>query len=108
ALHSAVVETTRSLGRKVVLRRELSVHEPALVKTYLPGVAWEWQWDAAHMDAVPDDALRAASAVKIAVIDSGADLGAPDLADKHPATWSVLSHSTNVHVVLGHGTSVYS
>jgi subtilisin family serine protease len=108
ALHSAVVETTRPLGRKVVLRHELSVDEPALLKTYLPGVAWEWQWDAAHMGDVPDEALRAAAAVKIAVIDSGADLSAPDVADKHPATWSVLSRSAQVRDTLGHGTFVSS
>ena len=108
ALHSAVIETTRPLGRKVVLRRELTVHEPALVKTYLPGFSWDLQFDAAHMDSVPDDALRAAASVKIAVIDSGADLGAPDVADKHPATWSVLSHSSNVNDALGHGTFVSS
>ena len=61
-----------------VPRRALSVEAPALAETFLPGVAWEWQWDAANMDAVPDSVLRDASRVKIAVIDSGADLGAPN------------------------------
>ena len=108
ALRSAVVETARPLGSRPVLRRALSVDEPALAETYLPGVAWEWQWDAAHMAAVPDWALRAASSVTIAVIDSGADLHAPDLADKAPATWSVLSRSHTVRDRLGHGTFVSS
>ena len=108
ALHTVVVETTRPLGRKVVLRHELSVDEPALLKTYLPGVAWEWQWEAAHLADVPDDALRAGGAVKVAVIDSGADMSAPDVGDKGPATWSVLSRSGNVRDTFGHGTFVSS
>src|SRR5205085_1579436 len=51
---------------------------------------------------------RAASRVKVAVIDSGADLSAPNVGDKAPATWSVLSHSHKVKDVLGHGTFVAS
>ena len=93
---------------KPVQRRALSVDEPALADTYQPGVAWEWQWDAARLNAVPDRVLRAAASVKIAVIDSGADVAAPDLADKSPNTWSVLSHSTRVRDRLGHGTFVSS
>ena len=27
-----------------VLRRTLTIDEPALAQTYQPGVAWEWQW----------------------------------------------------------------
>src|SRR4249920_2273531 len=108
ALHSAVVEASRPLGEHPVLRRSLTVEEPALAQTYLPGVAWEWQWDAADMEAVPDSVLRAASRVRIAVIDSGADLGAPDIRDKDPRTWSVLSRSRRVRDVLGHGTFVSS
>jgi subtilisin family serine protease len=46
--------------------------------------------------------------VKIAVIDSGADLGAPDLAAKGPHTWNVLSRSARVRDELGHGTFVSS
>ena len=108
ALHAAVVETTRPVGQRPVLRRALTVDEPALAPTFLPGVAWEWQWDAAHMDAVPDSVLHAAAGVKIAVIDSGADLRAPDVGDKTPETWSVLSHRHRVRDVLGHGTFVSS
>src|SRR2546423_4867547 len=92
----------------VVLRWALQAHEPALDPTFLPGVAWEWQWEAAHMNAVPDSVLRAASRITIAVIDSGADLRAPDVADKKPRAWSVLSRSHRVRDVLGHGTFVSS
>jgi subtilisin family serine protease len=109
ALHSAVVETSSSLaGPRPVLRRALEVDEPALAQTYQPGIAWEWQWDAARVGEVPDWALRAASSVTVAVIDSGADLNAPDLAQKSPRTWSVLSRSHNVRDRLGHGTFVAS
>ena len=106
-LHVAVVEGGVR-GQTPVLRRALSVKAPALEQTFLPGVAWEWQWDAADMDAVPDSALRAASRVKVAVIDSGADLSAPNVGDKAPQTWSVLSHSHRVADLLGHGTFVAS
>lgn len=109
ALRTAVIETNRRLaGPQPVLRRALVVDEPALADTYLPGVAWEWQWDAARLGDVPDSVLRAASAVTIAVIDSGADLRAPDLSAKSPRTWSVLSRSHRVRDVLGHGTFVAS
>src|ERR687888_1082353 len=109
ALHSAVVEAPGGLeGQAPVLRRALTVDSPALAPTYQPGVAWEWQWDAANMNAVPDSVERAAGRVTIAVIDSGADVNAPDLAHKVPQTWSVLSRSQRVRDTLGHGTFVAS
>jgi subtilisin family serine protease len=109
ALHAAIVEGRGAVeGQAPVLRRALSVDSPALAPTYQPGVAWEWQWDAANMNAVPDWVQRAAAGVKIAVIDSGADTTAPDLAGKAPQTWSVLSHSRGVRDTLGHGTFVSS
>jgi subtilisin family serine protease len=107
-LRTAVVETSRTVGQRPVLRRVQTVDEPALAETYLPGVAWEWQWDDARMGDVPDWVLRAASGVKIAVVDSGADVAAPDVRDKSPATWSVLSRSHRVRDELGHGTFVSS
>ncbi|MGB2874982.1 MAG: S8 family serine peptidase [Gaiellaceae bacterium] len=109
ALHTAVVEARGQVsGQAPVLRRALTVDAPALAPTYLPGVAWEWQWQAAHMDQVPESVLRAAASVKVAVIDSGADLSAPNVGDKRPATWSVLSRSRRVRDNLGHGTFVAS
>jgi thermitase len=107
-LRTAVVEASRAVGQRPVLRRAQTVDEPALAQTYLPGVAWEWQWDDARMGDVPDWVLRAAAGVKIAVIDSGADVAAPDVRDKAPATWSVLSRSRRVRDRLGHGTFVSS
>ena len=51
-------------GAAPVLRHALTVDTPALDHTYQPGVAWEWQWDAARMGDVPDAVLRAAARVK--------------------------------------------
>ena len=72
-LRTAVVESKGRVGAQPVLRRALTVDEPALAETYQPGVAWEWQWKASRMDEVPEWVLRAAASVKIAVVDSGAD-----------------------------------
>src|SRR6478672_10641010 len=60
--------------------------EPGLFSSPVVGTPYEWQYAAAHVDAVPESVLRAASAVTIAVIDTGADLTAPDLAAKSPRT----------------------
>jgi subtilisin family serine protease len=109
ATAASVVEARgRLAGPAPVLRRALTVDSPALAPTYQPGVAWEWQWDAANMNAVPDWVQAAAGRVKIAVIDSGADLKAPDIGGKAPQTWSVLSRSRRVRDTLGHGTFVSS
>jgi hypothetical protein len=43
-----------------------------------------WQLHATHADEVPGSVLRAAAAVKIAVIDTGADLSVPGLAARSP------------------------
>jgi len=107
-LRTAIVKSRHPVGAQPVLRRALTVDEPALAETYQPGVAWEWQWKASRMDEVPEWVLRAAASVKIAVIDSGADLTAPDLAAKAPRTWSILSRSHSVRDPLGHGTFVAS
>jgi subtilisin family serine protease len=52
--------------------------------------------------------LHAASAITIAVIDTGADVSAPDLAAKAPTTWSVRDNSSDVTDYYGHGTFVSS
>ncbi|HEY3541462.1 MAG TPA: S8 family serine peptidase [Gaiellaceae bacterium] len=61
-----------------------------------------------HVDAVPASVLRAASSVTIAVIDTGADVTAPDIAAKAPATWNTRTSSPDVRDVNGHGTFVAS
>src|SRR5215210_1543200 len=58
--------------------------------------------------AVPDTVLRAAAGVKIAVIDTGADVTAPDLAAKSPETYNVFNGGADVRDLHGHGTFVAS
>ena len=93
--------------RRPLLRREAA--EPALAPMLSnPTVGWEWQYAAAHEDGVPDSVLRAAAAFRIAVIDTGADLSAPDLAAKAPGAYNTRTGTTDVHDNNGHGTFVAS
>lgn len=72
------------------------------------GVAYEWQYAAARENAVPAAVLRAAAGVTIAVVDTGADLTAPDIAAKAPLTYSSVTGGADVKDVNGHGTFVAS
>jgi len=89
------------------LRRTAQV-EPALAAVFRPGLPYEWQYVATRENEVPEAVLRAASAFKIAVIDTGADVTHPDLAAKAPETWDIVHHRTNVRDRDGHGTFVSS
>jgi subtilisin family serine protease len=81
-----------------------STAEPA---TALPQTApLEWQYAATHVPEVPAAVQQAAKAVTIAVIDTGTDVTAPDLAAKSPVTWSVVGGSAQVRDTVGHGTFV--
>jgi subtilisin family serine protease len=93
----------------LVSRREAV--EPSLEpdpNALVPGTDYEWQWAATHMDAIPEWVLRAAAAIPIAVVDTGADLGAPDLAAKRPLAHSVLPGGHAADDANGHGTFVAS
>jgi len=68
----------------------------------------EWQFDATHEGDVPDAVLRAAATIRIAVVDTGADLTVPDLSSKSPAAFNVATHSADVRDSFGHGTFVAS
>jgi subtilisin family serine protease len=81
--------------------------EPALTIA-TGGFAYEWQYAATHANLVPASVQRAAAAVTIAVVDTGADLAAPDLAAKSPLSWSVVNGSSDVRDTNGHGTFVAS
>ena len=72
----------------------------------LPGGVLEWQYAAARVDRVPDSVLRAAAAITIAVVDTGADITAPDIAAKSPVTHSVVTRGQVVRDTVGHGTFV--
>jgi hypothetical protein len=82
--------------------------EPALAAIFRPGVPYEWQYIATRVNEVPEPVLRAASAIKIAVIDTGADVTHPDLAAKKPETWDIVHRRANVADKDGHGTFVSS
>ena len=72
------------------------------------GSSLEWQFAATAADRVPESVQHAASSVRIAVIDTGADLSAPGLAAKHVVTYNVASRKTDVEDTQGHGTVVAS
>ena len=83
--------------------------EPGLVPA-AAGVPLQWQYAAVHADQVAPEIAQAADKLTIAVIDTGADLGAPDLAAKSPVTHSVRALggrvSGDVTDLNGHGTFV--
>jgi subtilisin family serine protease len=84
--------------------------EPAVRDMYWVDVPYEWEYTAAHVDQVPDSVLRAAAKIKIAVIDTGADLRQPDIAAKNPEVHSVIhpKNRSDVRDYYGHGTFVAS
>ena len=80
--------------------------EPALTATVRPGLPYEWQYVATHTDEVPEDVLRAATSIRIAVVDTGLDATHPDLAAKTPDTWDVVHRRPGALDRDGHGTFV--
>ena len=105
---AAAVRRLRGIRFVERVRPRGSTNDPALVLSTSPGLPYEWQYQAAHADAVPVQVLRAASSVTIAVIDTGADLRAPDLAAKSPRTYNVRNGTAEVRDTNGHGTFVAS
>lgn len=120
ALHVAEVRMTASRlgatlrhapGIRFVQRTSSrsSLDEPgAVLASLTPRAVWEWQYRAIRADAVPESVLRAASSVQIAVIDTGADLAAPDIAAKAPRAYNTRNGSADVRDSNGHGTFVAS
>jgi subtilisin family serine protease len=82
--------------------------EPSLALRPSAAAPLQWQHAATRSNTVPEWALRAASAITIAVIDTGADLGAPDIAAKAPGALDLASGSVDVEDEHGHGTFVAS
>ncbi|MGZ4334186.1 MAG: S8 family peptidase [Gaiellaceae bacterium] len=107
----AVTTLRRAPGIRFVQRTaaRLAVAEPGLtLASMTPRAVWEWQYRVTHGDAVPASVLRAASSLQIAVIDTGADLEAPDLAAKSPGAYNTRTGSADVRDANGHGTFVSS
>ena len=92
--------------RRPALRREAA--EPALAPALSSPAGWEWQYAGSHEDGVPASVLRAAASVRIAVVDTGADLTAPDLASKSPGAYNTRTGTSDVRDDNGHGTFVAS
>ncbi len=88
--------------------RRFMAADPGLTAMYSAGVPYQWQYTATRVGSVPDTVLRAASSVTIAVIDTGADLTAPDIGAKQPATYNVFNGGADVRDLHGHGTFVAS
>jgi len=93
--------------------RRVSAAEPALAPwasstAPFANAPFEWQWAATRANAVPSSVLRAAHAITIAVVDTGADFSAPDLRAKAPSSYSVVNGTANVRDRNGHGTFVSS
>jgi subtilisin family serine protease len=80
--------------------------EPGLSLLAPNGLALEWQYAATRSDAVPTRVLRDAAQLTIAVIDTGADVTAPDLA--RVQGFNVRAGSADIRDVTGHGTFVAS
>ena len=125
ALHGLDVKTrVEQLGiaevatadlRTLRARRGIVWAQPAVLRRHLGGprapltaVAGEWQYAATRADLVPARVRRAAARLTIAVIDTGADMSAPDLAAKRPVTYSAVSGGSVVTDTVGHGTFVAS
>jgi subtilisin family serine protease len=107
----AAARFRRSPGIRFVQRAavRLSAAEPGVtLASFTPRAVWEWQYRSTHSDAVPAAVLRAASAVTIAVIDTGADLTAPDIAAKSPVAFNTRTGTSDVRDSNGHGTFVAS
>lgn len=101
-------QLARSPGIRFVERvaRRVDAGEPGLLAATGTGAAWEWQYSATHEDAVPDAVLRAASAITIAILDTGADVNAPDIAAKNPVLFNSRTGTADVRDTVGHGTFV--
>jgi subtilisin family serine protease len=102
------VQTLPGIVSVDVPERRFSAADPGLTAMYSAGVPYQWQYTATRVGSVPEHVLRAAASVTIAVVDTGADLTAPDLNAKQPATYNVFNQGTDVRDLHGHGTFVAS
>jgi subtilisin family serine protease len=82
--------------------------EPGLTARLANGLPLEWEYAATQADAVPLSILRAAGSLTIAVVDTGADFTAPDLAAKSPVGYNVRAGTADARDQSGHGTFVAS
>src|SRR4051794_32290586 len=69
---------------------------------------YRWQQAATRADLVPDSVLRAASGIRIAIVDTGADVATPAIAARNPSSYDVRTGTSSVSDPNGHGTFVAS
>lgn len=67
-----------------------------------------WQLGAVHETTVAQNVVRAAARIEIAVVDTGADLAAPEIAARTVGAYDVTTKTSDVRDVNGHGTFVAS
>lgn len=67
-----------------------------------------WQLGVVDEQSVPSAVVQASASVRIAVIDTGADVSVPELAARNALTWDARTHRPNVRDTNGHGTFVAS
>jgi len=114
-LHVAEVATTDVAA----LRKRPGIRwvEPTFARHHLGGtvdvvstgvVGAEWEFAATRSNLVPASVQQAAARITIAVIDTGADLAAPDIAAKNPITYNAVTGTNFVSDTTGHGTFVAS
>jgi subtilisin family serine protease len=117
ALHVAEVATSNARALRArpgivwvhpTVSRSGTAAAPARVVTSTQNGNPEWQYVATRANIVPGSVLRAAAKITIAVIDTGADLSAPALAQKSLIAYSVISNNSTVTDLNGHGTFVAS
>jgi subtilisin family serine protease len=107
-LFAAGVSEQRGIASVDGLVRRSPQSEPALAALFRPGLPYEWQYVATRANLVPEAVLRAAASVKVAIVDTGADVTHPDLAAKAPETYDIVRKRTDVRDQDGHGTFVAS
>ncbi|MHB8641307.1 MAG: S8 family peptidase [Gaiellaceae bacterium] len=93
-------------AQRATARHAAVLREPALALAFGKTVPWEWQFSVTREDAVPDAVLRAASTITIAIIDTGADVTAPDIAAKDPLAYNERTGTSDIRDTVGHGTFV--
>ena len=82
--------------------------EPGLAPAAVPGGTYQWQYALTGADRVPERVARSAFSVRIGIVDSGADVTAPDIESKRPVTYNAIDNSRDVSDPVGHGTFVAS
>jgi subtilisin family serine protease len=118
ALRVAAVRPTGSVGAfatKIgaepgIVRVERAAARRSLVEPSLgldaSSLPFQWQYAAIGADRVPPEISAAAAGVTIAIVDTGADVTAPDLGAKAPHAYSIRRRDANVADTNGHGTFV--